>query len=279
MRIVAPEGIIAMSKIPSPDFSMDFPARLITTELEFDDLVLPADARDEVAHIAAWMEHSKHLPAWGLDRHISHGYRALFIGAPGTGKTLTAVLLGKRMGRDVYRIDLSMMLSKWIGETEKNLANLFDVAAKNGWILFFDEADALFGKRSEVSGSNDRYANQQVSYLLQRIEGFSGLVILAANPRSAIDDAFVRRFQSLVPFYEPDAQARLRMWKRVLRDQGRLDNDIDLARLAEAYELNGAGIANVAARAAISAMRDGRKGMSSDDIETAIRHELRKTAG
>ena len=131
-----------------------------------------------------------------MRKRVKPGYRALFHGPPGTGKTLTATLLGKHTGRPVFRIDLSRVVSKYIGETEKNLSRLFDKAEHKDWILFFDEADALFGKRTEIRDAHDKYANQEVAYLLQRIESYAGLVILATNQRGNIDEAFLRRFQA-----------------------------------------------------------------------------------
>jgi len=130
---------------------------------------------EEVEEIKAWIEHRQTLMRdWGLEKQIKPGFRSLFYGPPGTGKTFTASLLGKSTGLDVYRIDLSLVVSKYIGETEKNLSTVFDQAERNDWILFFDEADALFGKRTQVSSSHDRYANQEVAYLLQRVEDFCG---------------------------------------------------------------------------------------------------------
>ena len=140
---------------------------------------------------------------WGMAPKLRPGYRSLFYGPPGTGKTMTACLLGKSTGRDVYKVDLSLVVSKYIGETEKNLARVFDQAQHKGWILFFDEADALFGKRSETRDAHDRYANQEVSFLLQRIETFDGIAILASNQRENLDDAFTRRFESIIYFPMP----------------------------------------------------------------------------
>ncbi|MGY0035693.1 ATP-binding protein [Pedobacter sp. NJ-S-72] len=159
-----------------PDFGPGFPAKRIHTNLEWDDLVLNDIVKREVEEIQDWVIYGDTLlNDWGMKRTIKPGYRALFYGPPGTGKTLTASLLGKTTGLEVYRIDLSMVVSKYIGETEKNLANVFDQAENKNWILFFDEADALFGKRTQTSSSNDRHANQEVSYLLQRIEDFPGV--------------------------------------------------------------------------------------------------------
>ena len=164
-----------------PDFSTNFPAKLLSTKLDWTDLVLDPYVLGEVAEIAAWLEHQKTImDEWGLSKQLKRGYRSLFYGPPGTGKTLTACLVGKQMGLDVYRVDLSQVVSKYIGETEKNMSNIFDQAENKNWILFFDEADALFGKRTATSDSKDRHANQEVAYLLQRVEDFSGVVILAS---------------------------------------------------------------------------------------------------
>src|SRR5690606_1665724 len=149
---------------------------------------------------------------WGMEKRLNPGFRVLFHGPPGTGKTLTASLLGKYTGKEVYKIDLSMVVSKFIGETEKNLANLFDKAENKDWILFFDEADALFGKRTNVRDAHDKYANQEVSFLLQRTETYAGLVILATNFKNNIDDAFARRFQSHIYFPSPAFGERLKIW-------------------------------------------------------------------
>ena len=156
-----------------PPFSPDFPAQLLTTLYEWEDLVLDAATYQEIEDIAAWVRHEQTMMEdWMLKKRIKPGFRSLFYGPPGTGKTLTACLLGRVTGSSVYRIDLSKIVSKYIGETEKNLAGLFDQAQHQNWILFFDEADALFGKRTESHSANDRAANQQISYLLQRIEDF-----------------------------------------------------------------------------------------------------------
>ncbi len=260
-----------------PDHSREFPAKLITTSLDWADLVLGHDVLAEIENINTWARHaSTILDDWGLGRSIKRGYRSLFYGPPGTGKTLTATLIGKNSGADVYRIDLSMVASKYIGETEKNLANVFDQAENKNWVLFFDEADALFGKRTATGNSNDRYANQEVSYLLQRVEDFPGIVILATNMKANIDDAFARRFQSLVHFPMPDAQQRRQLWEGTLRGTRRLADDVDLDRLAEDYELSGGAIANVVRYGAISALQSGRQKINTADLLKGITKELRK---
>ena len=210
-------AVLMTGRADKPDHAADFPARLLTTRLGRDDLVLAPEVMDQIDHIAAWLAHeTRILDDWGLRRTLAPGYRALFYGPPGTGKTLTAALIGQQAGLDVYRIDLSMVVSKYIGVTEKNLAGVFDQAAHRNGILFFDEADALFGARTATASSNDRYANQEVAYLLQRIEDCPCLVVLATNLRGNIDDAFLRRFQSLVGFTRPDAGQRERLWRGVL---------------------------------------------------------------
>ena len=260
-----------------PDFSTSFPAHLITTRLCWNDLVLGPDVMAEISSITTWLQHAQTLlEDWRLAKAVRPGYRSLFFGPPGTGKSLTATLIGQAAAADVYRIDLSMVVSKFIGETEKNLARVFDQAQNRRWILFFDEADALFGKRTSTSSSNDRYANQEVSYLLQRVEDFPGTVILATNLKGNIDEAFARRFQSLVHFPMPDADQRLRLWGGMLRHTGRLAADVDLQALAENHELSGGAIANVVRAAAIAALQAGRQAMTAADLLHGVTKELRK---
>lgn len=260
-----------------PDYGTAFPAKRITTTLDWRDLVVGHDVLDEVGAINAWIEHGTTLLRdWGLAKSVKPGYRSLFYGPPGTGKTLTATLIGKQAGADVYRIDLSMVVSKYIGETEKNLANVFDQAQNRHWILFFDEADALFGKRTETSSSNDRYANQEVSYLLQRVEDFPGVVILATNLKANIDEAFARRFQSLVYFPMPDAEQRLRLWKGMVDGGCRMADDVDLDTIAQDHELSGGAIANVVRHGALCALRADRHVVCREDLLQGIRKELIK---
>jgi len=187
-----------------PTFSAEFLARKIGTELQWSDLVLPESTLEAIEEVKRWVLHGDTLLRdWGLRHRLHPGFTCLFHGPPGTGKTLSACLLGKHCGCDVYKVDLSMIVSKYIGETEKNLARIFDAAENKHWILFFDEADALFGKRTRVDDAHDRYANQEVSFLLQRIEEFAGVVILASNFKTNIDDAFLRRFHNVVEFPMP----------------------------------------------------------------------------
>ncbi|VAW88726.1 Cell division protein FtsH [hydrothermal vent metagenome] len=260
-----------------PDFSNGFPAKRIESRLSWHDLVLAPEVMDEVANISEWIKHQNTImDGWGLSRIIKPGYRALFYGPPGTGKSMTAALLGAETGLDVYRIDLSQVVSKYIGETEKNLANVFNQAERKSWILFFDEADALFGKRTQTASSNDRYANQEVAYLLQRIEDFAGIVILATNLKANIDNAFARRFQSLVHFSMPDVDERGRLWRAALNGKCKTNKDVCFQQLAEKYELSGGAIINVIRYGALSALRRDCDTINNSDLLAGITKELRK---
>jgi SpoVK/Ycf46/Vps4 family AAA+-type ATPase len=260
-----------------PAFSRAFPATRITTEQDWDDLILPAQVLHEVEEVRAWIQHRDTLMRdWNLGKRIKPGYRSLFYGPPGTGKTLTATLLGKTTGLDVYRIDLSLLVSKWIGETEKNLSRVFDQAEINDWILFFDEADALFGKRTQTTSANDRYANQEVAYLLQRIEEYSGVAILATNLKGNIDDAFARRFQSMIFFPVPPPEERLRLWRGAFSEQVKLQASVDLEAIAEEFEITGGAIVNVLRYSTLMTLRRGADTVDLADIRQGIRREFRK---
>jgi AAA+ superfamily predicted ATPase len=260
-----------------PDFGANFPARLIETALDWDDLVLQAGTRRQIEEIKTWVEHGQTLlREWGMAKKIRPGYRSLFYGPPGTGKTMTACLLGKATGHDVYKIDLSMVVSKYIGETEKNLAKIFDQAQNRGWILFFDEADALFGKRSETRDAHDRHANQEVSFLLQRIESFDGIAILASNLRDNLDSAFARRFESIIYFPIPRAEERLLLWQQGFSKQATLDPALDLEKIAREHTLAGGAIMNVIRFASLEAIRRGQRVIAQDDVVQGIRREYAK---
>ena len=266
-----------IGEMRKPNFSADFPARLITTDLDWGDLVLENSLLRQIGEIKSWMEHGPTLMnEWGLGKKLRPGYRALFYGPPGTGKTMTACLLGKATGRDVYKIDLSMVVSKYIGETEKNLGKVFDLAENKQWILFFDEADALFGKRTNVEDAHDRHANQEVSYLLQRIESFDGIIILASNLKNNMDEAFARRFESIIQFQMPKPDERLKIWKNGFSEKTQLEEKIDLRQLAQKYELSGGCIMNVVRYISLQALTRGTNELLLDDIETGIRKEFLK---
>jgi len=228
-----------------PKMSNDFPAELLRTRRSWDDLILPKITLNEIKSIEDWYNSSRILMEdWDMQKKLKPGFRVLFYGEPGTGKTLAASLLGKYTKRPVFRVDVSMLVSKYIGETEKHLAKLFDKAENKNWILFFDEADAIFGKRTNVRDAHDKYANQEVSYLLQRIETFSGLIILASNFKNNMDKAFTRRFHSCIKFNNPKYEERLRIWQQNLPAQLQL-KDINLEQIAKRYELTGSNIMNV----------------------------------
>lgn len=231
----------------------------------------------ELEEINTWIaSHGTIMEGWGLSRYLKAGYRALFYGPPGTGKTLAATLLSKKNGMDVYRVDLSMIVSKYIGETEKNLAKVFDMAENRNWILFFDEADALFGKRTSTNTSNDRHANQEVAYLLQRIEDFPGTVILATNLKSNIDEAFSRRFQSVVYFPMPTEELRRELWKNILPKKWLGRQGDNLIALAAETELSGGSINNVVRRCAIQMVMSGRNTLDQQTLKEALQKEKSK---
>ncbi len=268
---------VLLDKDFKPDYNIGFPAKLITTTLEWEDMVLDYNTDIELAQINTWItSHKVIMEEWGLKRILKSGYRALFYGPPGTGKTLAATLLGKRNGMDVYRIDLSMVVSKYIGETEKNLAKIFDLAEHRDWILFFDEADALFGKRTSTNTSNDRHANQEIAYLLQRIEDFSGTVILATNIRSNIDEAFSRRFQSMIYFPMPSRELRAELWRKMLPPRWLCTDSEDLIAKAAESELSGGSITNVIRSCAISLVDDKLDTLSMKTLQIALNKEIVK---
>ena len=269
--------LFVLGKKNLPNLSIDFPAQHLTTELEWDDLILPPKTLEEINEIKDWVEYNSTLMNdWGMSKKLKQGYRALFYGASGTGKTMTATLLGKQTGLEVFRIDLSMVVSKYIGETEKNLSSLFAKAENKNWILFFDEADALFGKRTNVRDAHDKYANQEVSYLLQRIENHPGLIILASNFKGNMDAAFTRRFQSFILFSIPNAQDRFKIWKRAFPEKIELDKNIDLMEVAERFELSGSSIMNVVQYACLKALARKSNLIKKQDILAGIRKEFSK---
>jgi AAA+ superfamily predicted ATPase len=264
-------------KVFKPQLSQSFPARLIETTLEWEDLILNAKTLSEIREIETWLQHNDTLlNDWHMNGIIKPGYRVMFYGPPGTGKTLTASLLGKFINRDVYRIDLSVVVSKYIGETEKNLSNLFDKAINKNWILFFDEADSIFGKRTNVRDAHDKYANQEVSYLLQRIETHPGLVILASNFKNNIDAAFTRRFQSIIEFEMPKYAERLRLWTNNFPKNIPLENTVSLEKIAKNYSITGSNIINVIQYASLQTIANGDNSIKESYILQGIKKEYLK---
>jgi len=227
---------------------------------EWSELVLPTDALRQLRELCARAAEGETVfERWGFGRAIARarGAHALFAGPSGTGKTMAAEVLAHELGVDLFRVDLSAVVSKYIGETEKNLERVFRAAEDANGVLFFDEADALFGRRSEVSDAHDRYANVEISYLLQRMEAFDGVSVLATNLRAHLDEAFLRRLSFAVHFPFPDAEHRRAIWSRVWPAETPRSDDLDLDFVAQAFELSGGNIRNVAVAAAFLAASDG----------------------
>lgn len=260
-----------------PTLSPQFPARPLETAMEWEDLVVPESTREQLQDLVHWLQHRTQMREHPqLGKYMKPGYCTLFYGAPGTGKTLTASLLGKHTQRPVFLVDLSLVISKYIGETEKNLSQVFQKAEDKGWILFFDEADALFSRRTQTETSNDRHANQEVAYLLQRIEYFSGMVILATNLKQNIDAAFIRRFQSMVHFPLPKYPERLRIWQQHWPQDYPLAEDVVLDTLAKRYELSPAQISNVLQASMLQVLSEGAQQITRRHLLTALAKEHRK---
>jgi len=250
-------------------------ATRIETAQTWDSLVLPEDQREAVGELLARVAQRRTVyETWGLGSHVGRGLgvSALFSGPPGTGKTMAAGLIAKQLATDLYQVDMSKIVSKWIGETEKNLARLFDAAEAGHAILLFDEADALFGKRTEVKTSNDRHANQETNYLLQRLEAFRGVCILTTNHDSAIDEAFRRRIALHVHFPLPDVNERIHLWRAMLRNTVPVAGTLDFAGLARKYEMSGGHIRNAVLRAAFFAA-DARTSVTNQHLFRAAQIE------
>lgn len=257
-----------------PDFNPNFPAKRFSTEQDWEDLIVPEHIFNGLEKIKEFILYGKTLKNdFRFGKKIRPGFRVLFTGPPGTGKTLTASLIGKQFQMDVYRIDLSMVVSKYIGETEKNLSLVFDLAESKDWILFFDEADALFGKRSSTGDSHERYANQEVSYLLQRIEDFDGLVILSSNFKKNIDEAFFRRFQLILDFEIPDVYHRYILWQRSKTNEFEYDLDVNLELISEKHELSAASIINILHYCTLKCLSRNDRIIKNDDILDGLKIE------
>ena len=242
------------------------------------DIVLPEDIVDSLLELTARVRHRKTVyEQWGFDRSITtaRGITALFQGSPGTGKTMVAGVIARDLGLEVYRVDVSRITSKWIGETEKNLGSLFDAAEDGQVLLLFDEADSLFAKRTEVKSSVDRYANMEVNYLLQRLDSFEGIAILTTNFGNAIDPAFKRRLTYRVTFPFPDEEMREQLWKSLIPAQVPVAGKLDFATLAQRFRLSGGYIRNAVLRGAFLAAEEGTS-LTHEHLERAIRMEYRE---
>lgn len=255
---------------------LDWLAERIEPAASWDDLVLPAKDREHLQRVAIHVrQRTRVYERWGFELKGSRGLgiSALFAGPSGTGKTMAAEVLARELHLDLFRIDLSQVVSKYIGETEKNLSRVFDAADQGATILLFDEADALFGRRSEVKDSHDRYANVEVSYLLQRMEAYRGLAILTTNRKSALDPAFLRRIRFVVDFQFPEAAQRVEIWRRVFPSQTPIEQ-IDIEKLGR-LRISGAHIHNIALSAAFLAA-DAEQPVRMEHIVNAAREELAK---
>ncbi len=264
-------------KKPHMDITPDFPASLMETNKTLNDLVLKESTRAQLDIIMNYAKVKDTLfMREGVDAKINQGYLALLYGPPGTGKTFSVSVISKELGIEAYRVDLSRVISKYIGETEKNLEKIFTRFEDKNCILMFDEADALFGKRTEVKDAKDRFANQEVAYLLQRVETFPGLVILASNYNQNLDSAFKRRILSSVYFAQPDSEEREILWRNAVPEYYSFESENSPAILAEKHSLTGANIANIIKLCCIQAESKGEKILRIKDIEPFIFLEMKK---
>ncbi len=253
-------------------------ATLVPAVYQWDDLILPKNQKQLLANACAQVEHRHRVYfTWGFDkkRAYGRGLSMLFSGPPGTGKTMAAQVVANRLHLDLYKVDVSSVMSKYIGETEKQLGAVFDEVKKSQSILFFDEADAIFGKRSETKDSHDRYANVQTSYLLQKMEEYDGIVVLASNYQENFDEAFKRRITFIIDFTLPDQSLREQIWRSVIPPDLPLGGDVDMDFLARSFELSGSSIKNVALSAAFLAAQEDSH-LSMNHLLLATRAEQQK---
>jgi SpoVK/Ycf46/Vps4 family AAA+-type ATPase len=253
--------------------------RLVRPAAAWRELVLPADRTQQLREAIARLQNQvRVLESWGFlrGRRGARGVRLLFAGPSGTGKTLSAEVMAHELGVDLLVVDISRVVSKWIGETEKNLAEVFDVAEQAQAVLLFDEADALFGRRTEVSDAHDRYANLETAYLLTRLEQFEGLAILSTNLRQNVDPAFIRRLEFVIEFDQPSPNERLALWRCHLPPGAPLDAAVDLGELASLYPVVGGFIRNAAVAAGFAAAAEGLP-INRQHLVRAIRREYEKS--
>jgi SpoVK/Ycf46/Vps4 family AAA+-type ATPase len=249
----------------------------IEPRYRWPDIVLPPEKTDQLRRLASWVRY-RHLvhEQWGFGQKLSRGkgLNVLFSGPPGTGKTMAAEILAGELGLDLYQIDLSTVVSKYIGQTEKQLNSIFKEAEDSQVVLCFDEADALFGKRTEVKDAHDRYANIEVNYLLQRVEQYEGMVILATNLQRNLDEAFMRRLH-VIDFPPPNEERRLRIWQTHFPKEAQCGTDIDLPFLASKFKVNGGTIKNIVLAAAFRAA-DEQQPIGMAHLIHATKEELQK---
>jgi AAA+ superfamily predicted ATPase len=250
-------------------------AKRVTVTQTWEDLVLPQEQVDSITELMARIRERRRVyEDWGFAAKVGKGLgtSALFSGPPGTGKTMVAALIARDLGLELYQVDLGKVVSKYIGETEKNLAALFDAAEAGHAVILFDEADALFGKRTDVKSSNDRYANLETNYLLQRLETFTGICLLTSNHESNIDPAFLRRLSLHLRFDLPDVAERAQLWRAMMPSAAPVDGDVDVERLAQRYAMSGGYIRNAALRAAFLAANED-SAITAVHLERAARRE------
>ncbi len=264
---------------PRLDEEPNFPATLSETALSFEDVVLPQNTRDELQDLIKYIRNRDRLFAKeGVEDRIKPSYVVVFTGMPGMGKTITAKTIGKSLGIPVYIVNLARVVSKYIGETEKNLEKIFDRFDKQNCILFFDEADALFGKRTEVKEAKDRYANQEVAYLLQKVESFQGLVILATNVHdleNTFDKAFQRRIRRLIEFPFPREAERLLLWEKALPRSFQYAEGL-LPNLAANYQVNGASVNNIISDVLVEAVDQDTHLITLEMLEPFMRIDYKR---
>ncbi|MGL4790291.1 MAG: ATP-binding protein, partial [Anaerotignaceae bacterium] len=250
----------------------------IEAKHSIEDLILPKDQKQLILHGCNYIKlKNKVYEDWNFKKRFPYGkgLNMLFAGPPGTGKTMAAQIISKELSLPMYRLELSRTVSKYIGETEENLRIIFDAAQKSNIILFIDEMDALFGKRSEVKSSKDRYSNMETSYLLQRLEQYDGVVLMATNYLTNIDEAFMRRIHFIVHFPFPDQEARMYLWKTIFPPSAPLKKDIDFRFLSEKFELSGGSIKNIALKSAFLAAAQN-KAISMTHIIPSVVDEMSK---
>jgi ATP-dependent 26S proteasome regulatory subunit len=253
-------------------------AQRISSSFTWDDLVLAPGPIEQLREVVTFARLRPYLlERWGFARKLPYGrgVSVMMAGPPGTGKTMAAQILAAELGYDLYRIDLSQVVNKYVGETEKNLARVFDEAEASHAVLFFDEADALFARRTDVRSANDRYANLEVNYLLQRMETYDGVTLLATNLEQGIDDAFRRRVRFAIELDMPETDERERLWRSMIPAEAPLAADVDWRALAAAFELAGAYIKRAVVRAALMAVSDGGRPIRHADLLAAARQEYR----
>ena len=268
---------LGLSASKKHEFSSDFPAKKINTKLDWGDLILNDKTESMLGEMSTYLEHREELKKdFGFEKHIKQGYRALFYGPSGTGKSLTTALLGQKLGMDVYRVDLSSMVSKYVGETNKNLEKLFETAEGKNWILFFDEGDALLGNRKKSDSSTGNQGNQEIAYLLQRIEDFDGLIIVATNLKDNMDQAFMRRFESCIHFDVPSGSHREKVWKYYWPQGIQREESIDLEKIAEEYRLSVAAILNILKRISVQSIQQKMEKIPKDMLIKCINEEIYK---